>query len=348
MQHQLHANTIRQILFLIVLILLSWVIGKELYFLLGAFLGAVTLYIIMRNFMFKLVIKLKWKKWLAALTLILGSFIIIVVPTIWIVSILIEKFTPFINNPELIKTTSKTIHDYLVNRFQIDIFNANTIEKLNGHILPYIQKGIGGTFSALGTIFMMYLMLYFMLTGSSSIEKWLRNNMPFKGTNVETFINEFRNLVYSNAIGIPIVALLQGLVGLIGYMIFGVDEFLLMGLLTAVCSVIPVVGSMIIYVPLGIYELALGHTWQGVAILVWGFALIGSVDNIARFMIQKRIANVHPLITIFGVIMGINLFGFIGIIFGPLMLSMFTLLIKIYIDEFGRVEAEQPEIHRNE
>lgn len=348
MQHQLHANTIRQILFLIVLILLSWVIGKELYFLLGAFLGAVTLYIIMRNFMFKLVIKLKWKKWLAALTLILGSFIIIVVPTIWIVSILIEKFTPFINNPELIKTTSKTIHDYLVNRFQIDIFNANTIEKLNGHILPYIQKGIGGTFSALGTIFMMYLMLYFMLTGSSSIEKWLRNNMPFKGTNVETFINEFRSLVYSNAIGIPIVALLQGLVGLIGYMIFGVDEFLLMGLLTAVCSVIPVVGSMIIYVPLGIYELALGHTWQGVAILVWGFALIGSVDNIARFMIQKRIANVHPLITIFGVIMGINLFGFIGIIFGPLMLSMFTLLIKIYIDEFGRVEAEQPEIHRNE
>lgn len=348
MQHQLHANTIRQILFLFVLILLGWVIGKELYFLLGAFLGAVTLYIIMRNYMFKLVIKLKWKQWLAALTLILGSFIIIVVPTIWIVSILIEKFTPFVNNPELIKTTSKTIHDYLVNRFQIDIFNASTIEKLNGHILPYIQKGIGGTFSALGTIFMMYLMLYFMLTGSSSIEKWLRNNMPFKGTNVETFINEFRNLVYSNAIGIPIVAILQGLVGLIGYLIFGVDEFLLMGLLTAVCSVIPVVGSMIIYVPLGVYELALGHTWQGVAILIWGFALIGSVDNIARFMIQKRIANVHPLITIFGVIMGINLFGFIGIIFGPLMLSMFTLLIKIYIDEFGRVEAEQPEIHRHE
>lgn len=348
MQHQLHANTIRQILFLFVLILLGWVIGKELYFLLGAFLGAVTLYIIMRNYMFKLVIKLKWKQWLAALTLILGSFIIIVVPTIWIVSILIEKFTPFVNNPELIKTTSKTIHDYLVNRFQIDIFNASTIEKLNGHILPYIQKGIGGTFSALGTIFMMYLMLYFMLTGSSSIEKWLRNNMPFKGTNVETFINEFRNLVYSNAIGIPIVAILQGLVGLIGYLIFGVDEFLLMGLLTAVCSVIPVVGSMIIYVPLGVYELALGHTWQGVAILLWGFALIGSVDNIARFMIQKRIANVHPLITIFGVIMGINLFGFIGIIFGPLMLSMFTLLIKIYIDEFGRVEAEQPEIHRHE
>lgn len=348
MQHQLHANTIRQILFLFVLILLGWVIGKELYFLLGAFLGAVTLYIIMRNFMFKLVIKLKWKKWLAALTLILGSFIIIVVPTIWIVSILIAKFTPFLNNPELLNTTSKTIHDYLVNRFQIDIFNASTIEKLNAHVLPYIQRVIGGTFSALGTLFMMYLMLYFMLTGSSAIEKWLRNNMPFKGTNVERFINEFRNLVYSNAIGIPIVALLQGLVGLIGYVIFGVDEFLLMGLLTAVCSVIPVVGSMIIYVPLGVYELALGHTWQGVAILIWGFAFIGSVDNIARFMIQKRIANVHPLITIFGVIMGINLFGFIGIIFGPLLLSMFTLLIKIYIDEFGRVEAEQPEIHRHE
>ena len=348
MQHQLHANTIRQILFLLVLILLGWVISKELYFLLGALLGAVTLYIILRNFMFKLVIKLKWKKWLAALTLILASFIIIIVPTIWIASILVSKFTPFLNNPALFNTTSKTIHDYLVTRFQIDIFNASTIEKLNAQVLPYIQKAIGGTFSALGTLFMMYLLLYFMLTGSFNMEKWLRNNMPFKGRNVEAFINEFRNLVFSNAIGIPIVALLQGLVGLIGYLIFGVDEFLLMGVLTAVCSVIPVVGSMIVYVPLGVYELALGHTWQGVSILIWGFVLIGSVDNIARFMIQKKIANMHPLITIFGVIMGVNLFGFIGIIFGPLMLSMFTLLIKIYIDEFGRVEAEQPEIHRHE
>lgn len=67
---------------------------------------------------------------------------------------------------------------------------------------------------------------------------------------------------------------------------------------------------------------------------MWGFFAIGSVDNIARFVLQKRLADVHPLITILGVLMGIGLFGFLGIIFGPILISMFILLVRIYNDEF--------------
>jgi predicted PurR-regulated permease PerM len=148
-------------------------------------------------------------------------------------------------------------------------------------------------------------------------------------------LNETRTSIYSNAVGIPIVAIAQGLTGLIGYVIFGVKEFILMGALTAVTSVIPVVGSAIIYVPLALYQLSTGETWQGVGILIWGAAAIGSVDNIVRFWLQKRMADTHPLITIFGVMIGIPLFGFLGVIFGPLLLSLFFLLVKIYVDEYG-------------
>jgi predicted PurR-regulated permease PerM len=338
--HQIHPNKIRQLLFLVILVSMAIVIGREMYFLLGAFLGAVTLYVILRNFMYKLVIEHNWKKWAAALSIILLSMIIIVVPLTWLFSIGAEKITPIVQHPEIINGYLQTVHEYLLSKYKLDILHANNISKINALILPFVQKTIGSTLSGVGNLFIMYLIVFFMLTGSMDIELWLRNHVPFKNNNSKKVIHEFRSMVYSNALGIPIVALLQGLVGLIGYAIFGVQEYILMGLLTAICSVIPVVGSMAIYVPLALYQLAIGNTWQGVAIGLWGFILIGSIDNVARFMIQKKIANVHPLITLFGVIIGINIFGFLGIIFGPLLISMFILLVKVYIDEFGKADAD--------
>ena len=73
---------------------------------------------------------------------------------------------------------------------------------------------------------------------------------------------------------------------------------------------------------------------QGIILFIYGFLIVGTVDNLFRFWLQKKIGDTHPLITIFGVIIGLNLFGFIGLIFGPILLSMFLLLIQIYRHEF--------------
>ncbi len=292
------------------------------------------------NAMNKLTDVYKWHKWIAALFLMLLSLIAIVIPTAWVVMIAVDKLTPVIKNPELINSAFNTIHEYLLAKFNLDILNESDVAKLNAKVMPALQKSIGGTLSGVGNLLMMYVILFFMLTSSNDVEMWLRKHVPFKNSNAKKVIGEFRNLVYSNAVGIPIVASLQGLVGLIGYWIFGVDQFILMGVLTAICSVMPVVGSMAVYIPLAIFQLAVGEPWQGIGVGIWGLALIGSVDNIARFMIQKKIANVHPLITIFGVIIGMNMFGVLGIIFGPLLLSMFMLLVKVYVDEYGKSAAD--------
>lgn len=349
MIQQIHPNKIRQFLFVLILILLAAVITKELYFFLSAFLGAITLYVLMYSMMKKLVLIYHWKKAMAAVLLMLISLLTLVLPGIWVASILFTKITPLFSNPSFINSTVQTIHDYLVRVLNIDLLNEENMKQLNQAALPFLQKMIGGTMNGVANLFMMYFILYFLLTASNEVESWLIQNVPFRNYNVTKVIAEFRSMVYSNAVGIPIVAALQGLVGLIGYWIFGVEQFLIWGLLTAIFSMLPVVGSMILYIPLGIYELAIGHTWQGFGIILWGFFLIGTVDNIARFIIQKKIANVHPLITIFGVIIGINIFGFLGIIFGPLLISMFVLLVRIYIDEFGQSESETrsepPQIH---
>ena len=73
--------------------------------------------------------------------------------------------------------------------------------------------------------------------------------------------------------------------------------------------------------------------------LAYGIGVIGTVDNIFRFFLQKKIGDVHPLITLFGVILGINLFGFWGLVFGPLLISLFILLVKMYNNEFATTSA---------
>lgn len=138
------------------------------------------------------------------------------------------------------------------------------------------------------------------------------------------------------------MAFVQGIVATIGYSIFGVKEFLLMGLLTAISSVIPIVGTMLVYLPLAIFQFSKYGTYSGIGVGLWGFIVIGSVDNIARFLVQKKLADVHPLVTLLGVFLGVSLFGFMGIIFGPLLLSVFFMLTKIYINEFGKFNANDP------
>ena len=166
------------------------------------------------------------------------------------------------------------------------------------------------------------------------MERSLRENLPLKFTNTNILLKEVRAMVVSNAIGIPVLALIQGILAVIGYSLFDVHEPILWGLVTGIASVVPFVGTTLIWLPVSLLAFAKGETTHGWYLLLWGALIIGSMDNVIRFVLQKFMADIHPLITVFGVIVGLNLFGFLGIIFGPLLVSLFFLLVRIYIDEF--------------
>src|SRR5205814_6611318 len=95
-----------------------------------------------------------------------------------------------------------------------------------------------------------------------------------------------------------------------------------------------VVGAALAYVPLTIIFFAQGKNVQGLIMLIYGFGVIGLVDNLFRFILNKKLGNIHPLVTVFGVIAGISMFGFIGLIFGRMLLSLFIVLMKVYSNEF--------------
>jgi len=243
---------------------------------------------------------------------------------------------------------------------QIDFDNRtegiqNVLEKygfrsiLNYDVLwgDFIAKSLpgilGATFNTLTTIFFMYFILYFMLVNARKMEDALYEYIPLHDKNVARLGKEVNKMVASNAIGIPMIAFAQGLVGLIGYLILGVKEPFFWFGVTCIAAMLPVVGAALAYVPLAIIFFANGQNWQGIAMLVFGFGIIGTIDNVLRFTLLKKLGDVHPLTTVFGVIIGLNLFGFIGLIFGPLLISLFMLLLRIYSSEFI---TKQRDIHK--
>jgi len=345
MEHNvIHQNRIRQIFFLVIIVLLGLLLFLELYIFLPALLGAITLYIIMRRWMFYLTIMKKWRKgWTAAL-LMFASLVVILLPIAVLVNMLSSKITFAIQHSNELVSALKTVVADIEQRFNIEIASDENINKLGNYITGGIPRLLSATFNTLGTIFFMYFILYFMLVNGRNMENSIYEHIPLRDENAAILGKEVKNMVLSNAVGIPVIAVLQGIVALIGYLIIGVKEPWFWFVVTCITAMLPVVGAALAYVPLAIIFFANGFTGKGIFMLIYGFGVIGLVDNVFRFMLAKKIGNVHPLVTVFGVIIGLSVFGFIGLIFGPLLISLFLLLLKIYSNEFI---TKQRQIHHH-
>jgi predicted PurR-regulated permease PerM len=330
----INTNLLRQIFFIAVILFLGIVLFRELWFFASAFLGAVTFYVIMRERMFYLTEKKGWKPAAAAWVLMLLSFFVILVPIGVLGNILYAKVSNIVThsgeNIESLKKAAAQVKE----KIGYEVITPNFINRLGTIITDLLPKVLGQTLNIITLIGSMYFILYFMLVNARKMEQGLYEYTPLKDGNVELIGNELKILIISNTVGIPLIAILQGIVGLIGYLIIGVKEPWLWFVATSIAAMMPVVGAALIYVPLTITLFAQGHTGQGIALALWGFLVIGLVDNLFRFMLNRKLGNIHPLVTIFGVIVGIQLFGFIGLVFGPVLISIFLLLLRIYSSEF--------------
>lgn len=328
------SNLLRQIFFIAIILFLGIVLFRELWFFLSAFLGAVTFYVLMRERMFYLTEKRKWRRSSAAWILMLLSFFVILMPIGLLGNIMYSKVSYAVSHSTEMINSLKAAADQISKKIGYQIVDPNTLNRIGTYLAQLLPKVLGVTFNTLTLISSMYFILYFMLVNGRKMEEALYEYIPLKDGNVELLGSETRTIIISNAIGIPLIALIQGVVALIGYLIIGVKEPFLWFVATSIAAMLPVVGAALIYGPLTIWLFAQGETGKGIALGLWGFGIVGLVDNLFRFLVNKKLGNIHPLITIFGVLVGIQLFGFIGLIFGPLLISLFILSLRIYSSEF--------------
>ena len=328
-------NIIRQVLLLVFIVLLGLILFFQLDTFLPAFLGAYTLYVMMRKYMFLLQARYKWKSWICAALLMLLSFLIIMLPILVLINMMSSKVGFAIqHSSEVLQVIQRFIEKY-EKAYRIEIITDANIQKVTNWGAQTLPQILGATLSTVVTIIVMYFILYFMLTEGRKMESGFYEWVPIKDENIIILRKDLNKMVLSNAIGIPLIALAQGIVGFIGYLIIGVPEPVFWFVVTCITGMLPVLGAALAYIPLGLLLFASNEPVKGIAVLAFGLAIIGSVDNIFRFWLQKKLGDVHPLITVFGVIIGVNLFGFIGLIFGPILISLFLLLLKVYSKEFS-------------
>lgn len=325
-------------------LLLSVIIFQELQAYLGGFLAAIVMYVLLRGQMIWLVEKRKWSRGLSATVIVTGSLIFILIPFTGIGFLVADTISGIKIDPAQIMASLTNFTNTIEERFGFRVITPENLSFIPQTGTSVMQAIVTGLSTMMINSIVAVFILFFMLISYDSISKISLEMLPFTEGNQQILIEETKSIILSNAIGIPVVALTQGLLAYLGYLFMGVDNTLVYAILVAFTTIIPVVGTSLVWAPVGISVLMQGDTLGGVLLLAYGLLIIGGSDAVIRFVLQKKLANIHPLITFFGVFIGLAMFGFWGVIFGPLLLSLMVLLFNMYRHDYIMGSTAQPRV----
>jgi predicted PurR-regulated permease PerM len=222
------------------------------------------------------------------------------------------------------------------------------IEALGSRLVSFIGSsalGLIGTATRLGIqLTIMFFGLYYLLLQPTSVWRQVQPFIPFSRQNAEVLRQRFRDVTISTLIGTGLTATVQGVLVGLAFWVTGIPNAVFWGVVTVVLAILPVVGSGLVWGP-GVLSLALeGNYGRAVGLAVWGVVVVGNVDNVIRPMVFRRWAQIHPFITIIGAFAGIQYFGLLGLLIGPLAISYFFELIRMFRAEYLDDEEAAEEI----
>jgi len=328
-------SRVKQLLLLALLLALIITIFIALRAFIPGILGAITLYILSRANYFQLIYNRKWKRGRAAAVYLLYYLLILGIPVFMIVVLLSPKVDAIIADPaQVIQTIKASVAD-VQKKVGFTFISPNSMSNLMERASAFLPTLINTTTNLIANLVLMLFLLYYILINGSEIERYLYKITPLKDENIQLLASETKKMIKANAFGIPIISTIQGAFATLGYFLFGIHDYVIWGLLTGIFAFIPIIGTFVIWGPLVVYLYSNGQSWQATGLLVYSAVITGNVDYLARITLLRRIGDVHPVLTILGVIVGLSLFGFIGLIFGPLLISYITVIFKIYVNEFG-------------
>ncbi|MBD3269997.1 AI-2E family transporter [Candidatus Peregrinibacteria bacterium] len=195
-------------------------------------------------------------------------------------------------------------------------------------------KSVGWT---IFNVAVMFFVLYFYYKDGKNIIAKIMNISPLPLKQEKLILIKFREISKATLIGTFLTAISQGAVAWIGFMIAGIPAAFFWATAVSVFSLVPIVGTGIVWVPMGFYLLLTGDFFWAIFIFLWGALLIGTIDNFLRVIFIGGSAKLNPLLTFLAVFGGLMAFGLLGVVLGPLLLVMFITLIDIYETEYASV-----------
>ena len=337
--------------FLIALVIITLL---ACYFVFQPFLTVIVIAAILVTIFYKPYVQLtnflKGRRNLAALLMCLMLVILIILPTVKGIIYTADKsvqayaetkdyftnhnFSDVLETPFFVKLHLDGISFDQYNNDVVKNVLLDVLQKSSNWMISGATTALMETTNFIVSLTMIILTMFFFFVDGKEMLNKLMYLLPLKDKYNKEIFDKFREISYTTMISTFVVAIAQGIVGAIGFAFIGFPAFLA-GVLVALLSLLPYVGSMIFYVPVGLYYLVMGQTWQGIFILLWGFLIIGTIDNVIRAWMLKDKAQINPIFIVFSVLGGIVLFGFWGVVLGPLVVAITSTILHIYSLEFA-------------
>lgn len=327
----MHEKDVKKYFAALFLIILAVFLGYALIKYVSAVFGALVLFYLF-HWLYKFFVKkTKLGKPVSAILVIIVTLIIIIMPIYFFINATYNEVNQVYQNRE------KFVEDIE----KLDFINSKgwvtEVSLQIGNFGSYIQNWAIKTLQSVAhlviSMTIMYFILYYLFIHSDEVDKRLANLIPFNLKNSKRLIKEFRNVTYSTVITSGLIAVIQGGMITIGFLVFGLKGALFWGLIGALLSFLPVVGAPLIWIPAAIILFLRGNPTFGVGMIIWGL-ILSNIDNIIRPNLQRKIGRIHPLITLLGIFIGIPFFGLFGVIIGPLLLSYFLLSFNMFREEY--------------
>lgn len=277
---------------------------------------------------------------LAAGLTVVVAVLLILVPGSWLLTLIVGQAQDVVGNlvqhPLLTRLQSLTIAGYAV---------GPELVKLGQTVIGGIGRG---AFAAVGTVTLMafnlaiaFFVLYFMLVTEGKAWLAIRPYIPFGAENAELLRERFRAVTISTVVGTGLTAAIQGLLVGIAFAFTGLPNAAFWGVVTVVFSILPVVGSGLIWIPAAIVLYLGGSQAAAIGMAAFGVIVVGNIDNVIRPIVFRRWAQIHPLITVLGAFAGVRYLGLLGLLIGPLALSYFFELVRMYNEEYVSLTGDE-------
>jgi predicted PurR-regulated permease PerM len=215
-------------------------------------------------------------------------------------------------------------------------YAARATSTVGNFLLESIKSITENSLKFVFQLFIMIYTLYYFLKDGKNFLGQLMLYSPLGSMYEETLIRRFSSTVRATLKSTVLIGGIQGFLGGVLFFIAGIQGAFIWGVIMVILSIIPAVGSFLIWFPAGIIMLALGNIWQGVLILAFGSVVISMIDNVLRPPLVGKDIEMHPLIVLFATLGGLAVFGVAGFIIGPIIAALFLSVLSIYQHYFRR------------
>lgn len=224
--------------------------------------------------------------------------------------------------------------------FAIEDVFANNFSSTSGFIINFFQAVYGSVAGFTLWIFSMFFALFYFFVDGPRIVSFLKRMSPLRDEEDDELIHDFVSISRAMIKGSLVVALIQGFLGGLSFFVVGLPSPVVWGVVMAFLSLIPVLGAGLVWFPASMWFLFSGEVWQGVFLLAFGFGIVSTIDNVLRPKLIGRDTEIHPLLVFFSTLGGLSLFGLAGFLIGPIIVSFFVALVRIYGREFkGQLDS---------